>query len=98
MSSKKTSKQFINRNVTYSKDNEDVVRRSKQSHQEFIDAMRVLMDKSGVSLRNLSTGVGVDQPQAYRLFDPNSNVTITTMNRFASVLGKRVKLSLVDDK
>lgn len=80
----------------YSKDNPIVVESNRCSHEEFISCMKKAMSQEDAGYHTLASRVGVDLPQVYRIFNPETNITVMSMNRFASALGKRVKISLVD--
>jgi DNA-binding phage protein len=64
------------------------------------EALRLLKDervRQGLSLGDIQDRVGIERPNLSRLEnDAEANPTIATLTRYASALGKRLVIALVD--
>jgi antitoxin HicB len=55
------------------------------------------MKKRGLSKSQMAIAMNMSRPSLDRLFDPNNiSVTLKTMERAAAILGKRLRIELVD--
>lgn len=55
------------------------------------------MKKRGLSKSQMAVAMGTSRPSLERLLDPNNiSITLKTMERAAAILGKRLRIELVD--
>ncbi len=64
-----------------------------------IHALRRERQRQGLSLADLKARSGIDRASACRLEnDPDANPTIKTLERYASAVGKKLLIVLLDDE
>lgn len=66
------------------------------AHKAFADAIKAELARQNMTVNDLTIGAGVGPAQTYRALDPNENLSLLTMQRFAAPVGKKVVVSLVD--
>lgn len=83
----------------YDKENEQVQKNTREAHKRFSEAIQAEREQANMPMSELTIAASVSPAQTYRvLTNPNANISLLTMNRFAAPFGKKVVVSLVDDE
>lgn len=82
----------------YDKENEQVQKNTREAHKLFSQAIQEQRERANMPMSDLTIAASVSPAQTYRvLTNPDANISLLTMNRFAAPFGKKVVVSLVDD-
>lgn len=82
----------------YDKENEQVQKNTREAHELFSQAIQEQRERANMPMSDLTIAASVSPAQTYRvLTNPDANISLLTMNRFAAPFGKKVVVSLVDD-
>lgn len=80
----------------FDKENELVKKNAREVHQDFYDAIQQARKDAGMSIGELNRSAYAGPAMGSRLKDPDANLTVVTMQRYAAAVGKKVKVELVD--
>lgn len=80
----------------FDKDNATVRDNAREAHEAYISAINAAREKAGMTTNDLTIGASASPAQTYRVLNPNENVSLLSLQRFAAPVGKKVVLSLVD--
>lgn len=81
----------------YDKENELVQKNAREAHQAFSDAIEAARKENKMTINDLTVSASASPAQTYRvLTDPDANLSLLTMQRFAAPVGKKVVLQVVD--
>lgn len=72
-----------------------VLFRKEKERLRLADRLRTAMTKSHLSIRKVASQMGTSKSQVERLInDPEANIGVDTLIKFAAVVGKRVEIDL----
>lgn len=81
----------------YDKSNPMVIANTQEAHKAFSEAIEAAREELGMTKYELGTNADASPAQTHRvLTDPDANLTLATMQRFAATVGKKVTLQVVD--
>ena len=68
----------------------------EEAHRSYVKQITEEMNAQGLNTNRLTIGAKANAAMTYRMLKPTTNIQLTTMVRYARVLGKKLKLELVD--
>lgn len=81
----------------YDKSNPTVIANTQAAHKAFSEAIEAAREELGMTKYELGNSADASPAQTHRvLTDPDANLTLATMQRFAAPVGKKVVLQVVD--
>ena len=79
----------------YGKDHEAVVKSTEESKSQFISQLMQAVEEQNLTINDLGIRAGTSMAATSRMQKPEENITLNSMNRFATVVGKKVDIKLV---
>jgi hypothetical protein len=79
----------------YGKDHEIVIESTEESKAQFISQLMQAADEQDLTINDLGIRAGTSMAATARMQKPDENITLNSMNRFATVVGRKVKITLV---
>lgn len=70
----------------------------EQAMEDTIQSLKRMRESLGMSLQEVADRMGADSAAVHRLEDGSSNPTFATLYRYAEALGKRLLITLEDER
>lgn len=81
----------------YDKENELVKKNAREAHKVFSEAINSARQERKMTINDLTVSASASPAQTYRvLTEPDANLSLLTMQRFAASVGKKVVLQMAD--
>lgn len=81
----------------YTKDSRTVIENAKEAKRQFIEQMMDAAADQGLTSTELGIRADTSPAATNRMKDENENITLSSMTKFAAVVGRKVKIELVPD-
>ena len=75
---------------------QEVLDDAREAHKGYVQQLLESAEEKGLNTNRLTIGAKANAAMTYRMLDPETNITLNTMVRYARVVGKKVQLRLVD--
>ena len=81
----------------YTKDSRTVIENAREAKRQFIGQMMEAAGEQGLTSTELGIRADTSPAATTRMKDENENITLSSMVKFAAVVGCKVKIDLVPD-
>lgn len=80
----------------YDKESEEVKAMSSEAHASFSEQLNKIREELNMSVNEMTNRAGAGPAMTSRVNNPDENITLTTMCRYASAVDKKVVVTIED--